>query len=47
MNRVSDKVSVSPADIQEAERIEMDVQTIMRLVDLIFLCKDEHIDIPS
>ena len=47
MNRVSDKVSVSPVDIQEAERIEMDVQTIMRLVDLIFLCKDEHIDIPS
>lgn len=47
MNRVSDKVNVSPADIQEAERIEMDVQTIMRLVDLIFLCKDEHIDIPS
>ena len=47
MNRVSDKVSVSPTDIQEAERIEMDVQTIMRLVDLIFLCKDEHIDIPS
>ena len=47
MNRVSDKVSVSPADIQEAERIEMDVQTIMRLVDLIFLCKDDHKDIPS
>ncbi len=47
MNRVSDKVNVSPADIQEAERIEMDVQTIMRLIDLIFLCKDEHIDIPS
>ena len=47
MNRVSDKVNVSPVDIQEAERIEMDVQTIMRLVDLIFLCKDEHIDIPS
>lgn len=47
MNRVSDKVMVSPEDIQDAERIEMDVQTIMRLVDLIFLCKDEHIDIPS
>lgn len=47
MNRVSDKVNVSPADIQEAERIEMDVQTIMRLVDLIFLCKDDHKDIPS
>lgn len=47
MNRVSDKVSVSPADIQEAKRIEMDVQTIMRLVDLIFLCKDDHKDIPS
>lgn len=47
MNRVSDKVMVSPADIQEAERIEMDVQTIMRLVDLIFLCKDDHKDIPS
>lgn len=47
MNRVSDKVMVSPEDIQEAESIEMDVQTIMRLVDLIFLCKDEHIDIPS
>ena len=47
MNRVSDKVMVSSEDIQEAERIEMDVQTIMRLVDLIFLYKDEHIDIPS
>ena len=47
MNRVSDKVMVSPEDIQEAERIEMDVQTIMRLVDLIFLCKDDDKDIPS
>lgn len=47
MNRVSDKVSVSPADIQEAEKKEMDVSTIMRLIDLIFLCRDEKKDIPS
>lgn len=38
---------VSQEDILEAEYLEMDVQTIMRLVDLIFLCKDETEDIPS
>ena len=38
--------NVTEDDIQEAEELEMDVQTIMRLVDLIFLCKDTK-DIPS
>lgn len=38
---------VTEKDIQEAEKLEMDVKTIIRLVDLIFLCKDEHKDIPS
>lgn len=39
--------NVTEKDIQEAEECEMDVETIMRLVDLIFLCRDEHQDIPS
>lgn len=39
--------SIRPEDIQEAEKLEMDIQTLMRLVDLIFLCKDETKDIPS
>lgn len=33
--------------IQEAEKLEMDAGTIMRLIDLIFLCRDEKKDIPS
>ena len=33
--------------IQEAEKLEMDAGTIMRLIDLIFLCRDETKDIPS
>ena len=39
--------NVTEDDIQEAEKLELDVQTILRLVDLIFLCRDEHKDIPS
>lgn len=39
--------NVTEKDIQEAEKLELDVQTILRLVDLIFLCRDEHKDIPS
>ena len=38
---------ISENDIQEAEKIEMDVQSIMRLIDLIFLCKDDKTEIPS
>lgn len=34
-------------DIREAEELAMDMGTIMRLIDLIFLCKDETKDIPS
>lgn len=39
--------NVTENDIQEAEKLELDVQTIMRLIDLIFLCKDETKEIPS
>ena len=39
--------NVTEKDIQEAEKLELDVQTILRLVDLIFLCKDESKEIPS
>lgn len=39
--------NVTEKDIQEAEKLELDVQTIMRLIDLIFLCKDESKEIPS
>lgn len=39
--------NVSQEDIKEAEELEMDVKTIMRLVDLIFLFKDEQKEIPS
>lgn len=39
--------NITDEDIQKAEEIEMDVQTMLRLVDLIFLCKDDHNDIPS
>lgn len=38
---------VTTQDIQEAEKLEMDVKTIMRLVDLIFLCKEDKKEIPS
>lgn len=40
-------IKVTPEDVQEAERIEMDVNTILRLVDLIFLFRDESKTIPS
>lgn len=33
--------------IREAEKLEMDAGTIMRLIDLIFLCKEESNEIPS
>lgn len=39
--------NVTENDIQEAEKLELDVQTIMRLIDLIFLFKDEQKEIPS
>ena len=39
--------NVTEKDIQEAEKLELDVQTILRLVDLIFLCREEGKDIPS
>lgn len=38
---------IQESDIREAESLEMDVQTIMRLADLIFLCRDEVKDLPS
>lgn len=41
------QMNVSKEDIQEAERLELDVHTMMRLVDLIFLCREERKDIPS
>ena len=47
MNKGTNQINITKEDIQEAEKLELDVQTIMRLVDLIFLCKDEHQDIPS
>lgn len=40
-------VRVSREDIQEAETLEMDMKTMMRLIDLIFLCRDDSKDIPS
>lgn len=43
----SSQNNITPEDIQEAEKLEMDVKTIMRLIDLIFLCRDEKKDIPS
>lgn len=39
--------NVTEKDIQEAGKLELDVQTIMRLIDLIFLFKDEQKEIPS
>ena len=47
MNRGINQINITKEDIQEAEELELDVQTIMRLIDLIFLCKDEKKDIPS
>lgn len=38
---------ITQEDIQEAEQKEMDINVIMRLVDLMFLFKDETKDIPS
>lgn len=40
-------IRVSREDIQEAEKLEMDMKTMMRLIDLIFLCRDDSKDIPS
>ena len=47
MNRGTNQINITKEDIQEAEKLELDVQTIMRLIDLIFLCKDESKEIPS
>lgn len=38
---------VTQEDIQEAERLELNPETILKLVDLIFLCKDESNEIYS
>lgn len=38
---------ITPEDIKEAERLEMDVQTIMRLVDLMFMAREDVKVIPS
>lgn len=38
---------ITPEDIKEAEYLEMDVKTMMRLVDLIFLCQEDRKEIPS
>jgi len=38
---------ITPEDIHEAETKEMDMETIMKLVDIIFLCRDENKVIPS
>lgn len=38
---------ITEKDIQDAEKVEMDVQSMMRLIDLIFLCKDDKKEIPS
>lgn len=40
-------IRVSREDIQDAEKLEMDMKTMMRLIDLIFLCRDDSKDIPS
>lgn len=47
MNRGTNQINITKEDIQDAEKLELDVQTILRLIDLIFLCKDEKKDIPS
>lgn len=47
MNRGTNQINITKEDIQEAEKLELDVQTIMRLIDLIFLCKDESKEITS
>ncbi|MCQ2219851.1 MAG: hypothetical protein MJZ12_00575 [Prevotella sp.] len=39
--------NITQEDIKEAESLEMDVKTMLKLIDLIFLCRDEHKDIPS
>lgn len=44
---VTGTVKVSNEDVREAERVEMDINAIMRLVDLIFLSRDDSHDIPS
>ena len=47
MNRETNQINITKEDIQDAEKLEMDAGTIMRLIDLIFLCRDETKDIPS
>lgn len=38
---------ISPEDIRDAQKIEQDPQALMRLIDMIFLVRDETKDIPS
>ena len=47
MQKIKLAERLSQEDHLHAEKLEMDVNTIMRLIDLIFLCRDEKKDIPS
>lgn len=39
--------NLRPEDIQEAERLELNPDMILKLIDLLFLCRDESNDIVS
>lgn len=40
-------VKLTEDDYRDAERLEDDIETILRLIDLIFLTKEDKKEIPS
>ena len=47
MQKIELAERLSQEDHLHAENLELDVRTILRLIDLIFLCKDDLNEIPS
>lgn len=45
MGDIKSQISVNPEDVAEAERIENNMDAMLRLIDYIFFLKDE--DLPS
>lgn len=44
---MSENVKLTEDDYRDAERLEDDIETILRLIDLIFLAKEDKKEIPS
>lgn len=42
MEYITDKISVTDEDIQEAEKIQDDPEKMLQLINMIYLCSDQE-----